>query len=72
MNVYAIDGYWTDDQSEFSNYLVCDFDCTPASYSDEQIFWYGLSENNIKQAIKTGEAIDDFVITDYQLYEEDV
>lgn len=67
MSIYEIDGYWKDDKSEFYGYLVTELDCTPEGYDDDDIFFYGLSENQIKEAIELKENIcNDFVITDYR------
>jgi len=66
--IFSIDGYWKDDRTEFNGYLVNEFDDTPKGYKDDEIFFYGLSEASIKQAIKEGEkTMLDFVITNYRI-----
>lgn len=67
MTVFNIDGYFVDDpDSSIDGSLVAEFDNTPDGYSDDQIFYYGLSETDIQEAIKTGEAVgNEFVITAY-------
>lgn len=68
MNRYfSIDGYYIDDKNEFNGYIVKEFDDIDEGNNDEDnVFFYGLSEDNIKQAIIDGEdGAVDFVITDY-------
>lgn len=76
MNLYSISGYWQgEEDSKFEGYLVCDYDQTPDGYDDDEIFFYGLSEENIKQAIEDGEEDvlqGDFVITSHEIHAEDV
>jgi len=71
---FFIDGYWKDDKSEFSGYIVREFDDsigddeTDEGLTDDDIFFYGLSEQDIKRAISEGdEAGGDFVITSYEI-----
>jgi len=69
--IFSISGYWKDDQSEFEDYLVSsgdyDEESTPDKV-DEQIFFYGLNEEEIKQMIEDGlETGEDFVITSYEV-----
>ena len=62
---FYISGYWKDDKSEFDDFLVTDFDDTIEEI-DDQIFFYGLSENEIKEAVELGEETAlEFVITSY-------
>lgn len=63
--MFKIDGYFVDDGAEFSNYLVTEFDNTPEGYADDQIFYYGLSESGIQEAIASRDPVDDFIITGY-------
>lgn len=66
MRVFNIEGYFTDDKSPIDS-LVAEFDDVPAGYSEEDIFFFGLSESNIKEAIETGEPVcNEFVITGYE------
>lgn len=71
---FTINGYWKDDRSPIDGYLVYaydnsieggEFDDYP--YSDDDVFYYGLSEDDIKLAIEEGEdnALE-FVITSYE------
>lgn len=64
MRNFLIDGYYKDDKTEFSGYLVSETD----DYTDDEIFFYGLSEEDIQAAIKLGDdsGIIDFVITSYE------
>jgi len=64
-NYFTISGYFVDDHSEFTNYTVKDTHDV-LSEQDEDIFYYGISEEEIKQAIIDGEnTTSDFVITSY-------
>jgi hypothetical protein len=64
-NYFLINGYFKDDKSEFSGYIVKDMD--DAGEDDDNVFFYGLSENDIKDAIEHGEdTVHDFVITSYE------
>ena len=62
---FKIQGYWLDDKSEFSG-IVKEYD----DYNEEEeddIFFYGMGEADIKEAIKEGENTTlDFVITSYK------
>ncbi len=66
MKVFNIQGYFTDDKSPIDS-LVAEFDDVPNGYSEEDIFFFGLSEENIKEAIRTKEPVcNEFVITNYK------
>lgn len=67
--IFEIDGYWSDDHTEFEKYLVNEFDDCPEGMNDDEIFFYGLSEDNIKEAIKSKDEINNnFVITSYEKF----
>lgn len=69
--IFEISGYWKDDGNEFSGLLVNEFDDCPEGMNDDDIFFYGLSEENIKEAIELKEdTIHDFAITSYKIYKE--
>ncbi len=60
---FLINGYWKDDNSKFSNYLLSSHNDIE---DDDNIFYYGLNESKIQQAIKDKEDnILEFVITSY-------
>jgi hypothetical protein len=62
---FEIDGYWKDTDEVFSGYVVKEFD--DVGDDDEHVFFYGLTESDIKQAIFYGEdTVEDFVITNYR------
>jgi hypothetical protein len=62
---FTIDGYWIDNKESFSGYIVKEFD--NASEDDDNVFFYGMSENDLQEAIKSKEDTTlDFVITNYQ------
>lgn len=63
---FEIEGYWKDDKSEFSGIIkeYDDFD----EEEDEEVFFFGMNENEIIEAIKAGEDTTlDFVITSYKI-----
>ncbi len=61
---FLINGYWKDDNSEFSDYVVSSYDDN--AEHDDEIFYFGLNESDIKEAIKDKEDnILEFVITSY-------
>lgn len=69
MNRFRIEGYWKDDKEPFEDYIVVDVDGLE-NEDEVEIFFFGLSEENIIEAIKAGEEWEeDFVITGYELVE---
>ena len=65
---FSIDGYWKDDQTEFSECIVKEYDDSEETEErDNLIFYYGLSENEIKDAIASPDENGlEFVITSYK------
>lgn len=65
---FSIDGYWKDDKSEFYDYIVKEYDDSEGDEElDALIFYFGMGENEIKDAIAMGEnTTDEFVITSYK------
>ena len=65
MKIYRICGFWKDNPEEtFEDCAVLpthDF----IEDLDEEIFYYGLSEIDIKDAIENGNIAHDFEITSY-------
>ena len=62
--IFQINGYWKDSKEEFKGYIVQSDDSE--NLDDEQIFYYGLSEEEIKKAIELGEETElEFVIISY-------
>ena len=66
---FSIDGYWKDDLSEFNGNVVKEYDDAEEDEDrDNSIFYYGLSENDIIDAIANPDENSlDFVITSYKL-----
>ncbi len=65
--LFSIDGYFVDDNEEFSGYLVSEYDDI-LDEDDDDIFFYGLSEQDIKDAIETKEPVaGEFIITSYKI-----
>lgn len=65
--VFSVIGYWKDDRTEFYGYLVTDYDSVPDGYTEEEIFFFGLNENDLKNSSED-DALD-FVITAYTILE---
>ncbi len=65
MKVFSIDGYWKDTRIKFKNYLVSEFNDIPQGYIEDEIFFFGLSEETINDFIKNGNDLHDFEITKY-------
>lgn len=72
--IFQISGYWKEDGEEFDGYLVAaesddQYDDDDYPDNDDEIFFYGLNEQQIKDAIEEGEEFEeDFVITGYTIY----
>ncbi len=64
--VFVVSGYYKDDKSEFSNYLISEFDEdeVPKGFDDDDIFYYGMSEKELKNSSENDG--NDFVITEYK------
>lgn len=61
---FSISGYYKDDKSEFTDYIVKEYN--DEDVNDEHIFYYGLSELDIQYSIDTnGDDILEFVVTSY-------
>jgi hypothetical protein len=62
---FLISGYYIDDKTDFTDYLVKEFE--DIDENDDDVFYYGLSELDIQKAIEHGENTrEDFVITSYK------
>lgn len=62
---FSIEGYWKDDLSEFSGYIVKEYD--DEEDDEDEVFYYGMSENDIIDAIANpDENVLEFVITSYE------
>jgi hypothetical protein len=64
MSVFIVDGYWKDNKSEFAGYLINEFDDVPDGFKDDDIFYFGLSETDLKNSSEDDGL--EFVITDYK------
>lgn len=61
---FNVSGYWKDDKSEFSGCIIKEFDDVEEDEEDDdQIFYYGLSEEDLKNSCEDDGL--EFVITDY-------
>jgi hypothetical protein len=66
-NLFRISGHFADSGKEFSDYVVYEYGEEPDD-CDEEIFWYGLSEQDIKDAIDSKQPIHNgFFITSYSV-----
>lgn len=65
--IWEVNGYWKDDKSEFTGYLITDE--SPENVNDDEIFYYVNHEESIKSFMsKDGPA--EFVITSYKVVNE--
>jgi len=64
MSVFIVNGYWKDNKSEFSGYLINEFDDVPDGFKDDDFFYFGLSETDINNSSEDDGL--EFVITDYK------
>ncbi len=63
---FSIDGYWLDDKSEFNGLIVKEYDDMNEE-EDDDVFFFGMGESDLKNAIEDGEETTlDFVITSYE------
>ena len=66
---FEISGYWKDDNEEFEGYIVTNYDDheEDGKYDEDDIFFYGFSEAELKEAVSLGEnTAHEFVITEYK------
>lgn len=70
---FLISGYWKDDGHAFEDYLVTNYDDEEENKQiDDDVFYYGMEESDIQEAIKEGEnTIEVFVITSYKPYKNE-
>lgn len=62
---FKISGYWKYDKSEFDGHIVKEFNDVEERESDDNlIFYYGLSEENLKNSNEDDSL--EFVITSYE------
>lgn len=65
--LFKINGFWKDDKTKFSDYLVCENAICPSGINEDEIMFFGLSELEIQEAIENKWNTDlEFVITSYQ------
>jgi len=63
---FEINGYWKDDKSEFSGYIVKEFDDFDEE-TDEEVFFYGMGVKDLEEAVELVEnTMHDFVISSYE------
>jgi hypothetical protein len=64
---FSINGYWKDDLTSIVGAVVREYD--DIDYMDDDIiFYYGLSEQEIEEAMKNpSESALEFVITSYEI-----
>jgi hypothetical protein len=66
--LYSVNGYWKDDKDDnFEGYIISSFNDVPENENDDNIFFYGMSEKEIQEAIELGNnSFNDFVLTAYE------
>lgn len=65
---FTITGYWKDTNENFDGYIVTNFDDVEENdiYSEDDIFFFGLSEDDLIEAVALGwDTMHDFIITNY-------
>lgn len=63
---FKVSGFWKDDKIKFSDYIIKELDEVDEN-NDEEIFFYGLSEAEIKDLIsKKWDTEQEFVLTNYE------
>jgi len=64
---FEISGYWKDNKEEFEGFIVTNLDnpTEEGLYQEEDIFFYGLGEKDLEDALNNEDTIHDFVITNY-------
>jgi len=65
---FSINGYFKDDKSEFNGFIVKEYDDSEEDENrEDQIFYYGLSDNDLQHSVDTGgNDILDFVVTSFE------
>lgn len=66
---FKIKGYWKDTKDEFDDFIVTNYDDLEKDgpYTEDEIFYFGLTEEQIKMDIGVAEkTVEDFVITEYE------
>jgi hypothetical protein len=64
MTNFLISGYWIDNGSEFSNYLVTSSEDN--GDDDDNVFFYGLNEEDLRSLVNNTNTHLEFVITSYE------
>ena len=65
--LFKIEGYWKDTDEYLLDALVYENDEHPDWLDDDDIFYYGLSADDLEKLIKLGEnTAEEFVVTDYE------
>lgn len=60
---FKISGFWKSDNTKFTDYVVTNYE--DDGDEDDNIFFYGLDEDEIKNAINQNTTCLEFVITSY-------
>jgi hypothetical protein len=65
---FKIAGYFKDDKSEFNGFIVKEYDDSEEDENrEDQIFYYGLSDNDLQHSVDTGgNDMLDFVVTSFE------
>ena len=67
--IFSVSGYWKDDGTEFDGLIVNEFDDTPKGWEEEEIFFFGLSEADLKNS-SLDDSLD-FIIMSYTIISND-
>ena len=70
MSIYKVSGYWKNDKSAFTDYLISTFDDVPQGYRDDEIFYFGLSEQDLADSCNEDRL--EFRIISYELVDRTI
>ena len=66
VDIFLVNGYFKDDKMLFDNYIFIENDNIPDGMNEEDIFFFGQSEQDLLKLIEIGETTRlDFVITSF-------
>lgn len=67
---FTIAGFWKDTNENFDGYIVTNYNDElgeDVPYTDDDIFFYGLGESELQQAVDLGwDTAHEFIIADYK------
>lgn len=64
MKIFAVSGYFID-LTEFEDYLVTEFHDIPDGWNDEDFFFHGVSEEDLKRCVESREPVANLFVLTY-------